>query len=357
MKQLTRIFTTILIAVLFIVAVSAPAFAEEKKQFKLAWSIYVGWMSWGWASDQGIVKKWADKYGIEIEVVQFNDYIESINQYTAGAFDGVTATNMDTLAIPSVGGIDTTALIVGDFSNGNDAIILKDKLSLADIKGQPVNLVELSVSHYLLARGLSTLGLSERDVQVINTSDADLVAAYSTADVTSLVTWNPLVAEILSMPGANKVFDSSDIPGEIIDLTVVNTKTLADSPAFSKALTGAWYETMQIMASDSEAGKAARAAMGTASGTDLQGYEGQLAATKMFFSPQGAVDLAGSPELPKTMDIVRGFLFEHGLLGDGAPSVDVVGIAFPDGNILGDKGNVKLRFDTSYMQLAADQKL
>ncbi|NOY12631.1 MAG: ABC transporter substrate-binding protein [Deltaproteobacteria bacterium] len=357
MRQLTRIITTFLIAALFTVAVSAPAFAAEKKRFKLAWSIYVGWMPWGWASDQGIVKKWADKYNIEIEVVQFNDYIESINQYTVGAFDAVTATNMDTLAIPSAGGVDTTALIVGDFSNGNDAIILKNKTSLADIKGQPVNLVELSVSHYLLVRGLETIGLNERDVQVINTSDADMVAAYSTSDVTALVTWNPLVAEILAIPGANKVFDSSDIPGEIIDLTVVNSKTLTDNPAFGKALAGAWYETMQIMSSDSAAGKAARAAMGEASGTDLQGYENQLDATKMFFAAKDGVALATSSELPKTMDMVRGFLFEHGLLGDGAATADVVGIAFPDGQILGDKANVKFRFDTKYMQLAAEQKL
>lgn len=357
MKLFKKILTTCLIAALVTLAVSTSSIAEEKTQFKLAWSIYVGWMPWGWAADQGIVKKWADKYGIEIDVVQFNDYIESINQYTAGAFDGVTATNMDTLAIPSVGGIDTTALLVGDFSNGNDAVILKDKTSLADIKGQPVNLVELSVSHYLLARGLSSLGMSERDVQVINTSDADLVAAYNTPDVTAVVTWNPLVAEITGMPGAHKVFDSSDIPGEIIDLTVVNSDTLADNPAFGKALTGAWYETMQIMSSDTPEGEAARAAMGAASGTDLAGYEAQLAATKMFYAAKDAVALAESPELPKTMDMVRGFLFEHGLLGEGAPSVDVVGIAFPDGKILGDKANVKFRFDTSYMQLAAENKL
>lgn len=357
MNLLKKILTTCLIAAFISVAVSSSAFAEEKKHFKLAWSIYVGWMPWGWAADNGIVKKWADKYGIDIDVVQFNDYIESINQYTAGAFDGVTATNMDTLAIPSVGGIDTTALLVGDFSNGNDAVILKDKATLADIKGQPVNLVELSVSHYLFARALNTLGMSERDVQVINTSDADLVAAYNTADVTAVVTWNPLVAEILKIPGANKVFDSSDIPGEIIDLTVVNSKTLADNPAFGKALAGAWYETMQIMSSDTPAGAAARSAMGAASGTDQAGYEAQLDATKMFYTAQDAAMFTASSELPKTMDLVRGFLFEHGLLGEGAPSVDVVGIAFPDGQILGDKGNVKFRFDTTYMDMAAHQKL
>lgn len=357
MELCKKILSTLLIAALITVAASSLSFAEEKKHFKLAWSIYVGWMPWGWAADEGIVKKWADKYGIEIDVVQFNDYIESINQYTAGAFDGVTATNMDILAIPSVGGIDTTALIVGDFSNGNDAVILKDKASLSDIKGQSVNLVELSVSHYLLARGLNSLGMSERDVQVINTSDADLVAAYGTADVTAVVTWNPLVAEILNTPGAHKVFDSSDIPGEIIDLTAVNSATLADNPAFGKALAGAWYETMAILASDTKQGAAARAAMGSASGTDQAGYEAQLAATRMFYNPADGAALAASKELPETMDLVRSFLFEHGLLGDGAPSADVVGIAFPDGKVLGDSANVKFRFDTTYMQLAAEQKL
>ena len=71
------------------------------------------------------MKKWADKYGINIDVVQINDYVESINQYTAGEYDGCAMTNMDALSIPAGGGVDTTALIVGDFSNGNDAILLK----------------------------------------------------------------------------------------------------------------------------------------------------------------------------------------------------------------------------------------
>ena len=43
------------------------------------------------------------------------------------------------------------------------------------------------------------------------------------------------------------MFDSSQIPGEIIDLLVINTKVLADNPALGKALVGAWYEIMGIM--------------------------------------------------------------------------------------------------------------
>ncbi len=66
----------------------------------MCWSIYVGWIPWEYGNAQGIVDKWADKYDISIDVVQINDYIESINQYTAGQYDGCTMTNMDALTIP-----------------------------------------------------------------------------------------------------------------------------------------------------------------------------------------------------------------------------------------------------------------
>ena len=299
--------------------------------------------------------KWADKYEIDVEIVQINDYVESIIQYSAGEFDGVTATNMDTLSISSGGGVDTTALIVGDYSNGNDAIILKGEGGLADLAGKPVNLVELSVSHYLLARGLDSVGLAEKDLGgVINTSDADMIAAYSTSDVEAVVTWNPLVSTILEEPGANKLYDSSDIPGEIIDIMWVNTETLAANPAFGKALTGAWYELMGLMSAGDEE---VLTAMAEASGTDLAGYKAQLASTEMFWDPADAVAFTSDDALKTTMVNVAEFLFDKGILGEGAPSADFVGVEYPDGTITGDANNVKMRYDTTYMQMAADGAL
>lgn len=332
--------------------------AQAKDSYRLAWSIYVGWMPWGYADETGIIDKWASKYGIDIEVVQFNDYIESINQYTAGAFDACSMTNMDALTIPAAGGVDSTALIVGDFSNGNDGIVLKgDAKSLKDLKGQNVNLLELSVSHYVLARALASVGMTERDVRVVNTSDADVVAAFSSSDVTAVATWNPMLEEVKAVPASSMVFDSSMIPGEIIDLMVVNTETLQGDPRLGKALTGAWYETMALMAADSEEGKLARTAMAEASGTDLAGYDLQLAATQMFFEPGPAVEFVRSPVVQETMAQVAQFSFDHGLLGEGAPDSGVVGIAYPSGVVKGASSNVKLRFDDQFMDLAAKGEL
>jgi NitT/TauT family transport system substrate-binding protein len=339
-----------------LVAGHGQANAAAKKDFKVCWSIYVGWMPWGHMAESGIMKKWADKYGIAIDVVQINDYVESINQYTAGGYDGCSMTNMDALSIPAVGGIDSTALIVGDFSNGNDGIVLKGKDKLADIKGQKVNLVELSVSHYLLARALSSAKLRERDVKIVNTSDADIVGAFKSKDSTAAVTWNPQLLEIKKEPGATLVYDSSKIPGEIQDLLVVNTATLKDNPDFGKALVGIWYETVALLTDKTDKGKTAREAMAKLSGTDLAGFEEQLKTTFVYATPAQAVAFISSADQPKIMDMVRTFSFEHNLLGEKVKSKDVVGIQMPR-TTLGSAKNIKLRFDATFMKMAADGKL
>ncbi len=341
---------------LFLLLLLLSTTASARDSFKICWSIYVGWVPWAYGADQGIVDKWADKYDIDIEVVQINDYIESINQYSMGEFDACTMTNMDALTIPAAGGVDSTALIVGDFSNGNDGIVLKGKDSLADIKGQTVNLVELSVSHYLLARGLESVGLTERDVEVVNTSDADMVAVYATPGVTAVATWNPLLSEVAAMPDSHRVFDSSQIPGEVIDLLIINTETLAANPALGKALTGAWYEIMAHMNGGDERATAAKTFLAELSGTDLPGFESQLASTEMFYTPAEALALTNSEQVKETMQTVAEFSHKHGLLGEGAPDATFIGVETPAG-VYGDSNNIKLRFDPTYMQMALDGEL
>ncbi|SER40785.1 NitT/TauT family transport system substrate-binding protein [Pseudomonas sp. NFACC02] len=341
-----------------IAALSLSATAAPKKDFNVCWTIYAGWMPWEYAGTQGIVDKWAKKYNINIKVTQLNDYVESINQYTAGQFDGCTMTNMDALTIPAAGGVESTALVVSDFSNGNDGIVIKgDGKKVTDLKGMDVNLVELSVSHYLLARALDSVDMTEKDLKVVNTSDADISAAFNTDQVKAVTTWNPMLSDIKAKPGVTEVFDSSKIPGEIMDMMVVNTQTLKDNPALGKALTGAWFEVVALMNAKSAESTQALEHMAKASGTDLAGFQSQLDTTKLFATPKEALAFATSKQLPSTMRKVADFSFEHGLLGEGAKDSSAVGMTFANNVTEGDKGNLKLHFDPSYVQMAADGTL
>jgi len=227
---------------------------------------------------------------------------------------------------------------------------------LATLEGRTVYLVELSVSHYLLARGLSTVGLQLSDVKTVNTSDADIVGAFANPAATAVVTWNPQLTEVAKLPGATKVFDSSQVPAEILDLLAVDTATLKANPNLGKALAGIWYETIQLMQKKDAAGAAARAAMAKLAGTTPQSFDAQLSTTHLYATPQDAVAAVKSPAIGATMVKVRDFSFSKGLFGQGAKSADAIGISVP-GKTIGDANNVKLRFDPTYMELAAAGKL
>ena len=332
-------------------AYSAP---PAGKTYDVCWSHYTGWEPWAYADEKGLLKKWGDKHGIGIRLTLVNDYVESVNLYTAGKYQACAMTNMDALTIPAVGGVDSTALIVGDFSNGNDGIVIKNGKTVKDLKGQKVKLVQLSVSHYLLSRALALNGMTEKDVTLVNTSDADIGSLFLADKTGAAVTWNPILLKVRTGKGVAMVFDSSKIPGEIIDMMVVRT----DAPdALKKALTGAWYETMSVMSGSDKASKDAIAFMAAKAGGTVAEFDAQLKATAMFYKAAEAASFAKSPKLKETMEFVRNFSFEKGLFGQGARTKDAVGIGFPDGSTLGNPKNVKLRFDASYMQLAADGKL
>ncbi|MGJ7508069.1 putative urea ABC transporter substrate-binding protein [Variovorax sp. GT1P44] len=334
------------------------AHAAPRTDFKVCSSIYAGFMPWAEAQSQGILARWGKKYGVNISVVQLNDYVESINQYTAGKFDGCAMANMDALTIPAAGGVDSTAIIVADYSDGNDGIVIKGKnRKLADLKGQSVNLVEFSVSHYFLARALESVGMSERDIKVVNTSDADIVAAFATPSVKNAATWNPMLASLAEGQDATLVYTSHQLPGELMDMMVVNTKTLNENPAFGKALTGAWFEMMSVMSAKDERATKSLTAMAKASGTDLAGFKAQLSTTALFYTPKAALEFATSPEMPKIMGRVAKFSFEHGILGQGVKSAEAIGMAFDGGAVFGNRNNVKLRFDQTYVRMAAEGKL
>src|SRR5271157_4989903 len=94
-----------------------------------------------------------------------------------------------------------------------------------------------------------------------------------------------------------------------------------------------------------------------ASQDSLASYKEQLSTTHMFYTPQSAVQQISSPDLKKTMDLVRKFCFSHGLLGEKTASADDVAIQFPDSSVLGKADRVRLRFNPAYMQMAAAGKL
>jgi NitT/TauT family transport system substrate-binding protein len=331
--------------------------------FTVGWSIYVGWNPYFYMAKSGILKHWADKYGVDIRVQRF-DYAPSLDAFVAKNIDACTMTNMEALDMPAASGVDTTAILMGDYSNGNDAVMVRNNLSFSQLSGKQVMLVQKTVSEYLFERGMVMNGQQSelKKVKLLNTSDSDIVGAFMSNPASqAVVTWKPLVSQIRAVKGVTTIFDSSKIPGEILDLLVVRTDVLnrpdGSGVRFAKAMTGAWYEVMSQL--NGKGPLAEKAAMGVAaaSGDTLPSIREQLSTTHMFYQPAAAAEFTTGADLKQKMELVRQFCFRHGLLGENSASVDDVAIQFPDKSIEGKRDRVRLRFDAGYMQLAAAGKL
>lgn len=331
--------------------------------FTVGWSIYVGWNPYYYMAKSGILKRWADKYNVEIKVQRF-DYAPSLDAFVAKNIDACTMTNMEALDMPAASGVDTTAILIGDYSNGNDAVMVRNGLAFPQMPGKQVMLVQKTVSEYLFERGMVMSGLQNelKKVKFLNTSDSDIVAAFMNNPATQVVvTWKPLVSQIREQKGVSTIFDSSKIPGEILDLLVVRTDVLnrpdGSGARFAKAIAGAWYETLEQLNSKGPAADKAMTGIAAAAGDSIPSFKEQLATTHLFYTPQSAAAFAEEAELKTKMDLVRQFCFRHGLLGENTASADDVAVLYPDKTVQGKKDRVRLRFDASYMQMAAHGKL
>ena len=346
---------TLMMRIALLLLLAASSLEAQKPKFTVGWSIYVGWNPYAYMEKSGILKKWADKYGVEIKVQRF-DYAPSLDAFVAKNIDACTMTNMEALDLPAAAGVDSTAIIMGDFSNGNDAVLVRNGLTLAKLPGKKMMLVEKTVSQYLFERAMTINGLKDqiKRVPLVNTSDSDIATAFiANPSQEAVVTWKPMVSQILKTKGVTKIFDSSQIPGEIQDLLVVRTEVLkrSEGQKFAKAITGAWYEVMGQMKQDK-----VLAAIAAGTQDTLPSFKEQLSTTNLFYTPQAALAFLQGAELKQKMELVRQFCFAHHLLGD-AKTADQVAIAYPDGTIQGKPDRVRFRYDTTYTQLAAQGKL
>src|SRR5215831_11536867 len=90
--------------------------AQQKPSFTVGWSVYVGWNPYHYMAKSGILRRWADKYGVQIQVQRF-DYAPSLDAFVSKNIDACAMTNMEALDMPAAAGVDTTSVILGDYSN------------------------------------------------------------------------------------------------------------------------------------------------------------------------------------------------------------------------------------------------
>ena len=290
-------------------------FAESKPTMKIASSIYVGWMPWFLAAQDGTLKKYGDLEKINIEFIE-GDYIETINQFAAGSVDAVTLTNVDALALLVGTNVRSDVILIGSYSNGNDAVILKPGTS-QDLIGKTVGLVEYSVSHYLLDRYLENEKIPFNQVKWINIADSEIAAAFTSSSLEGVITWNPIVLQLEQTLNGIRFYDSRSLNKEIADMLVVRGSVLEEHPEFANALLSTWFEIVSRLKNGDEQ---TFEDLGKLSGMDGKNYQKQLSTTTLIYNKEEALNAIKDSSLPQTMKYIHQFVDRHKLLLNPPPT-------------------------------------
>jgi NitT/TauT family transport system substrate-binding protein len=316
-----------------------PASGPDK-EYKIAWSVWTGWMPFKLMEEKGFLAARAKEHGVKIKLVEFKGYMDSVQAFAAKKVDGVAMTSMESLQ-PASNGVDSVAIIVNDVSNGGDGVLVRPNLDIKALKGKTVLLEEFSVSHYLLARALEKEGLKEADIKVKNIPGDEAGKAFLTDNkVQAVATWNPHLFQATEQGKGKVVFSSKDIPGEIIDFLVVSGDALKETPKLGTALSDAWYDAMKHI---TEPGTRAEAIeiMAKAAGASVQEFNKMLADTDLYTDRARAQQFLEGQTLKDTMEKIKAFSFDHGLIKDKGFEISY-----------GGAGAGKLRFDSSYTRAA-----
>jgi len=220
--------------------------AGKTAPLRIAFSDWPGWT----AFEIGIQKGWFKEAGVDVDFSWF-EYTPSMEAFAAGKVDAVMMTMGDAL-VTGAPGARSVAILVTDYSNGNDMIVAKKGIpSLKALKGKKVGLEIGLVEHLMLLKGLEKVGMTESDVKLIAVPTHQTAQSLASGDVDAIGAWQPNAGQALkAAPGSKAILTSKDLPGLIYDLVCVSPKSLAQRRADWVKVVKVWnrIEAVKMMA-------------------------------------------------------------------------------------------------------------
>lgn len=187
----------------------------------------------------------------EIKIIRFPSIIDVLGAIRNGTID-VAALTIDESLVYAQENPDIRAFLVCDFSNGGDGVVAKEGITRADqLKGKRIAAEESALSAYILERFLAFGGLTHGDVTVVPVNFDYQLQVFSSDQADALITYNPVKEQLIAR-GGELLFDSTQMPGEIVDVLIASDTVLKAKKKSIEHLVDGWYRSVAYMKSNPE---------------------------------------------------------------------------------------------------------
>jgi len=247
----------------------------------------------------------------KIDLVQYGSPIELSRHFREGSLDAAVLT-LDFVPYWSASIPTLDVVFVVDVSRGADGVVANaDITTLAGLRGRRIGVEASPLGAHLLLRALTAGGLSARDVEVVSVDSEEQADALLARRVDAVVTNEPDRSRLLS-GGAVSLFDSTQIPGQIVDVLVVPTALAAERQEDLRALIDGWLAAFARL-QDDHAATVATLASGMS--VDAAIVERALAGARFGDIELNREMLGGpTPRLAATLKEIQGLAVGGGLM-------------------------------------------
>jgi NitT/TauT family transport system substrate-binding protein len=181
-----------------------------------------------------------------VQLVEYPSASEVLRACRNQAIDGMVI-SLDELFGLAVDGLEPRIILVVDVSHGADVVVGRRGMqTMHDLKGKSVAVESSALGAFVLSRALALNGMQASDVNVVHLESNEQPSAFEKGQVDGAVTFDPYRAQFLQA-GAKALFDSTQIPGEIVDLLAVRATVLEKQPKAVQALLTGWFGAIEYM--------------------------------------------------------------------------------------------------------------
>jgi len=246
-----------------------------------------------------------------VQLVEYPSASEVQRAFRNQAIDGMVI-SLDELLGIAVDGLEPRIILVVDVSHGADAVVGRGGVrTMKDMKGKRIAVESGALGAFVLSRALALNGMSPGDVKVVHLESNEQPNAFERGEVDGAVTFDPYRTQLLRK-GATTVFDSTAIPGEIVDLVAVRASVLAAQPHAVHALLAGWFGAIDYLKHDPlDAARRMATRQQTSARQFLEGLEGLRIPTR-----QENLEMLGgaAPQLVATARRLMDLMLEARLL-------------------------------------------
>lgn len=181
-----------------------------------------------------------------IRLVDYPSGTEEVKAYRNGEIEAA-GISIDQALVLAATQPELRIVVVMDVSEGGDVILGKPEIpDLVALKGKKVGVESTALGAFIITRALGQKGMSPKDLQIVSLQVSEHEGAFKKGAVDAVVTFGPARAKLLAA-GAKVLFDSSQIPGEIVDVLVVRKELITSQSKALQALVNGRFRALDYL--------------------------------------------------------------------------------------------------------------